>query len=279
MRHPRWPIDLLGLALLSAAGPGLGAAAAAPSPATLTLPGQIVPFQSALLTAKVAGYLRTITVDKGDQVKAGALIAELEVPELLADQAQYQAQARVANDAYQRLQQAAKSAPDLVTVDSVDAARGRMEVAQAQLDRVRILLKYARITAPFAGTITARYADPGAYVAVVTGGTAQSAALVNLMDFNRVRVQIAVPEADASRVRRGTPAVITVRGLSATPISAAVSRISYALDTSSRTMLAEIDLPNPGARLRPGMYVSVQLTASDSPDAEPAPLRHGARER
>src|SRR5690348_7569294 len=139
------------------------AATAQSASGTVTLPAQIKAYQEATLTAKVAGYLRAIPVDKGDRVKAGELIADIEVPELVADRAQYQAQVEVARLDFDRMQQAIKSAPDLVTPQNLDAARGKLQVAQAQLDRINTLLHYARITAPFSGTITARYVDPGAF--------------------------------------------------------------------------------------------------------------------
>ncbi|MFI4914584.1 MAG: efflux RND transporter periplasmic adaptor subunit, partial [Steroidobacterales bacterium] len=228
--------------------------------ATIVLPGQVVAYQSALITAKVAGFLKRIPVDKGDRVKAGALIAEIEVPELLADRLQYKAEVDVASRDYERIRQAAQGAPDLVTPESLDSARGRLEVAQAQLARVETLLNYARITAPFSGTITARYLDPGAFVPVPTTSSQQSGAIVNLMDFSEVRIQIPIPESDASRVRPGCQAVITAPGLPGRRFAGSVTRISYALEPTARTMLAEIDMKNPDDLLQPGMYLSVQLT-------------------
>ena len=243
------------------AAPAAPPAVAPRSPdAAITLPGQVVAYQAALLTAKVAGFLKSIAVDKGDQVRAGALIAELEVPELLADRVRYRAEVDVAQRDYERMQQAARSAPDLVTPETLDAARGRLEVAQAQLARIQTLLAYARITAPFSGTITARYVDPGAFIPVASASSQQSAAIVSLMDFSRVRIQVPVPENDAHRIRPGNKAMITTPALPGRGFTAAVTRISYALDPVSHTMLAEIVMDNPGQSLQPGMYISVQLT-------------------
>src|SRR5438876_12173701 len=80
----------------------------------VTLPGEIKPYQQATLYAKVAGYLKTITVDKGDQVKEGCLIADIEVPEMLADLARYRAEVEVAEIDYKRTSEAQRKAPDLV---------------------------------------------------------------------------------------------------------------------------------------------------------------------
>jgi RND family efflux transporter MFP subunit len=233
-----------------------GAGAAAP----LVLPAEVVAYQSALLTAKVAGYLKNIPVDKGDKVKAGDLIADIEVRELLADRVQYRAQVDVAHREFERMQQAAKTAPDLVTPDALDNARGRLEVAQAQLDRINALLGYARITAPFSGTVTARYVDPGAFIPVPSQSSQQSAAIVTLMDFSRVRIQMGVPESDAYRIRPGCPVAFSAVGLSGKHFTASITRVSYALERNVRTMLAEIDMENPGGALQPGMYLSVEVT-------------------
>jgi membrane fusion protein (multidrug efflux system) len=225
----------------------------------VTLPAQIKAYQEAILTAKVAGYLKSLPVDKGDRVKAGQLIADIEVPELLADRAQYKAQADVARADFDRTQQANKSAPDLVTPQVLDQARGKWQVAEAQLSRVDTLLRYARITAPFSGTITARYVDPGAFIPVPSANDQKSAAIVALMDFSKVRVEIPVPEDVAAKIIKGTPASFTVRSVPGKTFRATVTRVSFALDQGSKTMLAEIEMPNPDEVLRPGMYATVQL--------------------
>ncbi len=260
---------LAGLARAQAGEP------AGPRTEALVLPAHVVAYQAAVITAKVAGFVKAIPVDKGDRVKAGQLIAELEVPELAADRVKYRAQLDVAARNYARIQQAAKAAPDLVTPEQVDRYRGRVEVAQAELDRVEALLRYARVTAPFSGTITARYVDPGAFVAVPTAGDPKGAAIVTLMSLSRVRVQIPVPERTAPSVRPGCPAVVSSVDLPGVRIPVKITRVSYALSRESQTMLAEIDMANPGHRLLPGMYVSVQLSAT-SPGAIAAATRKAA---
>jgi len=260
---------------LTQAAPGSASAAQtatpgnAPAAAPLVLPGEVLAYQSAVLTAKVAGYLKNIPVDKGDKVKAGDLIADIEVPELLADRVQYRAQVDVARREFDRMQQAIKTAPDLVTPDALDNARGRLEVAQAQLDRINALLGYARITAPFSGTITARYVDPGAFIPVPsqssqTGG----AGIVTLMDFSRVRIQMGVPEGDAYKIRPSCPVAFSAAAVPGKRFTASITRVSYALDRSVRTMLAEVDMENPGSVLQPGMYLSVEITPCTQPASE-----------
>ncbi|HLK71013.1 MAG TPA: efflux RND transporter periplasmic adaptor subunit [Steroidobacteraceae bacterium] len=258
---------LLGCSLLALLVPGLPAAAAeAASAEHLVLPAEVVAYQSVLLTAKVAGYLKHITVDKGDRVKEGQLIAELEVPELLADQIRDRAQFDVAQRVYERMQNAARTAPDLVTPDSLDNAHGQLEVAQAELTRVQALLAYARVTAPFSGVVTARYVDAGAFIPVPSQSAQSSAAIISLMDFSHVRIQMWVPETEAPRVRPGTQATFTAAALPGRKFNTTVTRVSYALESSARTMLAEIDMANPREVLQPGMYLSVTLTPTPAID-------------
>jgi len=236
---------------------------------SVTLPTfRILAYQEATLYAKVSGYLKTLAVDKGDAVKQGQLLAEIEVPEMLADEAQYKAETEVARINYERMTQARQKAPDLVVPQAVDDLRGQWEVARAKLQRTETLLQYARITAPFAGVITARFVDPGAFIPAATAGTsAQSAALVTLMDFSRLRVQVFVPEAEVPFITNGVPVRVTVEEFPGRPFSGSVTRFAYALDEATKTMLTEIELPNPTGDLRPGMYASVQLEVEHKSEA------------
>jgi membrane fusion protein (multidrug efflux system) len=265
---------VLSLALLASASAGAQTATAPPAatpvevthPAPgsvnrwITLPGSIKPLQEATLYAKVPGYLKSINVDKGDSVKAGATLAVLETPELSADLSGYRAQVEAARLEYDRMQQATKQAPDLVMPVELDRAKGKFEVARAGLERTQSLLGFNRITAPFAGVITRRFVDPGAFIPAATAGIgAQTAAVVTLMNFDTVRVQFAVPENEASLVHKGQAVRLTVEGLPNRSFEGKLTRFAYALDENTRTMLAELELPNPKRELRPGMYASVQL--------------------
>lgn len=224
------------------------------------LPATVRASEEVTLYAQVAGSLKSIKVDKGDAVQAGALLAEIQAPELTADLARYQAETDVAKREYERLDLAQRSAPDLVMPIEAERARGKYEVAKANLERVQTLLAFTRIAAPFSGTVTARYVDLGAFIPAATSGSvAQNAAIVTLMNFNTVRVQVAVPEAEASLVQKGQPVRVSVDGLAGAKFEGKVTRYAYALDTRSQAMLAEIDIQNPQLQLRPGMYASVQV--------------------
>ena len=268
----------------------------------VTLPGSVRALQQATLYAKTAGYLHHIGVDKGDAVKAGELLAEIEVPELMTERIRYQAElnrtkaeiAKAQADAdiaaleFDRLSKAQKQSSDLVVAQSVDNARARLEaanagrgvavannaVAKANLERIETLLGYTKITAPFAGRITARFVDPGAFIPAATSGTAaQNAAIVTLMDFDTVRVQVAMTELEAPLVVKGQPVKVSVEGLPGRPpFEGNVTRLSYALDDATKTMLIEAELPNPKLELRPGMYATVKVGVENHTNALTVPV-------
>ena len=222
---------------------------------SIVLPAQVIPFQQATLYAKVSGYLKTISVDKGDKVTAGAVLARIEIPELGAARARQEAELRAASADYERLQKALARTPDLVVPDTVDQARGRFEVARASLSESETLLGYATITAPFAGVITQRYVDPGA---LIQANNAASA-IVSLMDFSTIRLQVAVPEVEAAKVAVGQSVRVTTDNLPGRQFDGKVTRFTYALDPQNRTMLAEAILSNTDLALRPGMLVNARL--------------------
>src|SRR5439155_12236777 len=234
----------------------------------VTLPGEVKAYQQATLYAKVAGYLKTISVDKGDRVKEGDLIADIEVPEMLADLTRYKAEVTVAELDYKRLNESQKKLPDLVVPQTVDNAKGKLDVAKASLERTETLLGFAKITAPFSGVITKRMVDPGAFIPAATSGSAaQNAAIATLSDFNRVRVQVAVPELETSLIATGQQVKVTVDGVPGRNFAGKITRFSYTLDEATKTMLAEIELPNPKLELRPGMYAIVRIGLERKEDA------------
>ncbi len=233
----------------------------------INLPATIAPYQEALLYAKVAGYLKSISVDKGDAVKQGDLLAELEVPELIADLARFKADLELADLENKRVLDAQKKAPDLIVAQNIDTARGKFEVAKANLQRAETLLSFAKITAPFAGTITWRGVDPGAFIPA-----AQGSGVVKVTDFSKVRVQVAVPEPETPLIKNGLPTKLKVAELPGREFSGAVTRFSYALDPNTRTMLAEIELPNNKAELRPGMFCTVSIGVEKKADAFLIPI-------
>jgi membrane fusion protein, multidrug efflux system len=226
----------------------------------ITLPGDVMAYQEATLYAKVAGYLKSINVDKGDTVTEGELLAEIEAPEMLADLVKARAEAEAAQLESKRVTQAQKKASDLVMPQTVDAAIAKSDVAVAGVQRIETLLSYAKITAPFSGIITKRWADPGALIPAATSSSApKSASVVTLMDFSRVRIDVAIPDTEAPLVRKDLPVKVTVDELPNRTFKGAITRFAYALDESTKTMATEIEIPNYDLALRPGMWAAVEI--------------------
>lgn len=253
-------IALLLTALLASAADPAPVTTARPTRGDITrhvaLPGSLRANQQVTLQARVAGFVRTVLVDRGDKVSAGQVLAEIEVPELLAEKAKRVAELRVAGIEVRRLEVGRKKSPDLVTQQSLDAASGRLEVARAELEKVETLLAFATVRAPFAGTVTARMVDPGAFVAA--GGAGGSSAVLTLADTSVLRAVVPVPEAEALRVRNGQPVRVAVEGTTHV-FTGKVSRHGGALDEATRSLVVEADLPNADDALRPGMFATVQI--------------------
>ncbi len=238
---------------------------------SITLPGDLVGLYQSTLYAKVTGYLKSISVDKGDWVKQGQVLAEIEVPELQQRLARARADLEVQRLTYQRLEQVWKSDPRLVARQDVDIAQGKYFEAKAQVDELEAMVSYTRIVAPFDGVITGRFADPGALIkaggeqttsspeqgsAHPSGGTSP---VLSLALINTMRTYVYVPEDGVASIRRGMPAKLTLQDLPGRSFEGSVTRYSNSLDLGTRTMLTEIDLKNPRHELYPGMYANVTL--------------------
>jgi RND family efflux transporter MFP subunit len=141
----------------------------------------------------------------------------------------------------------------------VTVAEAHLRVAQENRDLVKALLQYTRLTAPFDGVVTRRSVDTGHFVQPATGTKAEPLYVVERRDF--VRIFVEVPEADAGWINKGDKARVRVQALRGQEFPSEVARTSYSLDRTARTLVAEIDLPNPTDQLRPGMYVSATITA------------------
>ena len=226
---------------------------------SVQLLGEVRPNQQVALYAKVGGYVKALRADIGDRVAAGQVLAELEVPELIADEARTRAELALAELEHRRLQEAAKQAPDLVPRQQVDAAAAKLAVAKAAQERNATLLGFAMIRAPFAGVISRRSVDVGAFVPAATGGGAGPAALFVLTDFATVRVQAALPESEAGLAAPGQPVSVLAEAAGAKPYASQLTRLSGVLENPSKTMLIESVLPNPDSALKPGMYANVRL--------------------
>jgi RND family efflux transporter MFP subunit len=229
-------------------------------------------FQEVDLHAKVSGYLQRIDVDIGDRVKAGDLIGVLEVPELDDDLARAQAASQRAEANYKeahldytRLVKVNQTRPNLVAQQDIDSAEAKDNAAAADLAAARAdvkkfstLASYTRITAPFDGVITKRYADSGSLIQAGTSSETQTEPLVRLSENSRLRLDFPVSASYAENIVVGDPVEILLDG-HARPIAGIISRFSRRIAMETRTMTTEVEVANPSLKLIPGMYATVTV--------------------
>jgi RND family efflux transporter MFP subunit len=253
----------------------------------INLPGEVRPLYEVTLFAKINGYLDKLTVDKGDSVKAGDLIADIDVPELRANLVKYRAELELAQAEYKELSETATNNAAYVPASDTNASKSRMAiasgklaVAKSNLQYTETMLKYTRLTAPFDGIITHRYVDPGAYIPLPDAtSTPETAAIVNLTDFKTLRMQVAVPEAEAPHIKLGLPIRWTTDDYPGQHFDGTVTRAYWALDKATKTMLTETQMANPSMKLQPGMLVNARIGVEKKNDALLLPVAALVKEK
>lgn len=235
--------------------------------ATLRIPSTVSPLHQTTLYAKVSGYLKSIHFDKGDRVRQGQVLAVLDAPEIEQQYEQALSDYTIKKVTYERLAKVLKEAPDVIAKQDVDVAQATADAAKHLLEQKQTWLDYTKVRAPYDGILTARFADPGAMIQVATASATQAVPLFTIMDISTLRFYINVPQEDASFVQRGTPATIVIKAPVEKRIEAVVTRSTMSLDPATRTMLAEVDVRNPGYALAPGMYAEVILSLRRHKDA------------
>jgi len=254
-----------------------------PLDVALSLPGELTAYQTVALYSRVTAFVKTIGVDRGSRVAVGQQLAVLEAPELVAQKAEAQsrlqsAEAQLAavrskGDAtastYEGLK-AASATPgavaghDVVLAQkAVEADQGHIAAAQQNVEAARQALKsvsdmegYLRLTAPFSGVVTERNVHPGALVGP-TGGPGAATPIVRIVDSNRLRLVIPVPEAYTSGVENQAAVTFAVAAYPGQTFTGTVSRISRSVDVATRTMAVELDVNNADGRLAPGTFCQV----------------------
>ena len=249
-----------------AKGPRVRVARAQMSPPVrkLELQGEARPFAQATLYAKVSGYLKEMRVDKGDVVKPNQIVAVIQAPEI-----DRQYEAAVADASYKKAnaRRAAELAkPGVVSVAEAETQVGVAQVADAQVATLAQQKSYEVLKAPFAGTVTARYADPGALVQAALGAQTGALPLVTISTPERLRVYVYVPQRDAAFVKVGDKALITTPDHAELRVEGNVTRLSSELDSRTRMMLVEVDVDNRDGKIVPGSFVTVMLTYATPPE-------------
>jgi RND family efflux transporter MFP subunit len=229
----------------------------APRSRTIEIPATMHGYVETPVYAKIAGYLKSIRVDKGDRVAAGQVIAILDTPELDHQVANARASYGIALLTYQRDE--ALRRDDAVAQQVADEARASMAEAKATLDQLAAMQAYKVIRAPFTGVITARYVDQGALVPQVTTPSAASTPIVAMATMSPLRIYASAPQSVAPFIRNGDAATITVTEYPERTFKGVVARHPEALTSDTRTMLVEVDLSNEDRTLYPGMYATLVL--------------------
>jgi RND family efflux transporter MFP subunit len=226
-------------------------------------------FESADLYPKVSGYLSEVRVDIGDHVRQGQVLAIISLPETEKELAEAEAtvNARRADLALQKI--TAQRQEGLLKIQGTsqqtyDEAKSKESVAAAEAalaaataDKIRTMLEYRRILAPFDGVVAQRQVNRGDFVQSASSG--RTTPLFTVQRVDTIRVFCNVPESDVARLRVGLNARLKAYGMEASPISGIVARFAGRLDPETRNMRTEIDVPNPDGVLYPGMYAQVSL--------------------
>lgn len=225
----------------------------------LTVPANISPWYQATLYGKVPGYVKWMGFDKGDQVKEGELLAEIEAPEIKDQYEQARADYEIKHVTYKRLAAVYREKPDVIAKQDVDVAEAAAKASKQAMESRRTLMEYTKIYAPFSGVITARFADPGALIQAATGSATQATPMYTIMNLDTARIYVSVPQEDARLAKPGVPVILTSPDMEQKEWRASITRTTRALDPTSHMLLAEIDLPNKDGELQPGMYLTATL--------------------
>jgi len=281
---------------------------------TLTVSSELVPFQEIDVFAKESGYIKDLPVDYGTHLQKGQLIATLEIPELQSqlreDEAaiknateqithaqnelsRVEAQHKVMQLQFDRLNGVAKSKPGMVAQQEVDDSEGKALASAAQVEASRSnlqsaqsalasaqakrqkdqdLFDYTRITAPFAGVITQRFANLGALVQAGTSSSTQAMPIVRLSQDDLFRLVIPVPETYVKYIHIGDPVNVKVSSLDRS-FPGKIARFAVDVREDTRTMHTEVDVPNPQHVLLPGLYADATIQLEHKPNALAVPLQ------
>jgi RND family efflux transporter MFP subunit len=232
--------------------------------AALTLPAEVKAFVEAPIYARASGFLKKWYADIGAQVKAGELLADIDTPELVQQLSGARAELAQADAAAALARITAERWAALLKTSSVSAQEdaekqgdlklklAAVDTAAANVHRLEDLQSFTHVTAPFAGTLTARVIDVGD---LITSGKE----LFRLSDVSKLRVFVRVPQTATLGIAVGVPAYLTVPEMPARKFPAKVVRTAGAIDTGSRTLLTELEVENPGHEILSGSYAEVNF--------------------
>lgn len=253
----------------------------------INIPAEFRPYEEVELHAKVSGYVSQMKVDFGDKVKAGQLLAALEVPELLDQLTNAQAMVKKAeadctnaSQIYDRMFGVHQQNSNLVAQQEVDTAQAKylsavaaLAAAKSDVEKYQTMADYTKITAPFDGVVTRRYADPGALIQAGTTSDTQSLPLVRISDNYLQRLDFFVSVQYVKDIHVGDLVEVKVDSLQGRKFTGKVTRFSDKVDLDTRTMPTEIEVTNADLEIVPGMYASVVLKVQRRPGVLAVPAQ------
>jgi RND family efflux transporter MFP subunit len=256
---------------------------AQPLEKTMTIPGDLTPYQGVDIHAKVSGFVESVLVDRGSWVKHGQMLGRLSAPELRAQRAEAEAKVQAvraqeaeaqakmiaAQSTYERLKTASVT-PGVVAGNDLEIAERTFEASRAQVEALKSsgaaaeaalkavaeLEAYLEITAPFDGVITERNVHPGSLVSQSSGR------MLRIEQTSRLRLTVPVPEAYVGAIMKGTRVNFRVSAFPDQTFQGVIARPAHSLDMKTRSMQVELDVLNPRLTLAPGMFAEVQWPIS-----------------
>ncbi|WP_201978326.1 efflux RND transporter periplasmic adaptor subunit [Hymenobacter rubidus] len=229
-------------------------AKAAPDTTTVTLPADTKSLRETFVFAQANGFVKSWSADIGQKVHAGQALAEVTTPELDQQVAQARANLGLAKTSYNRL--AGVALPGAISKQELDAAKAQYAAQQAGVQQLLAQQAFRRITAPFSGIVTQRNVEVGS---LVNSNNAPGSQLFKIEQTDKLRAYVQVPQNFAPAIKNGMQADYLVPEYAGKPFAAKVVRDAGALDPSTRTLLTEVQVPNPRGELRPGSYAQVRF--------------------
>ncbi len=238
-------------------------------PYTLQYEGDVLPIVQANIFSKVAGTLESVLTDMGKVVRTGELIAVIDTTEAYQNELQAAATYRNAKATESRTRDLVSK--KLAAQQDEDNALGSLRSAEANYEATKIRLDYAKIRAPFHGYVTKRFLDPGTAVSATPTLTSGASTIFNIMDIDTVKIDINVLDRDIPQIHPGLRATIRLDALPGREYYGFVSRSAQAINTTTRTMPVEIQIPNRDESLKPGAFARVTLALGEHPNAITVP--------
>jgi membrane fusion protein, multidrug efflux system len=244
-----------------------------PGSEELVLPGNLLAFEESPIFARTNGYLLKWYTDIGTHVKKGELLAKIDTPEVDQELSQAKATREQQKAALDLAKISADRWANLRKTDSVSQqeadqqssgyqqAIANLSAADANVRRLEELESFKNVYAPFDGVITRRLVDPGA---LINAGSASGQQMFNIARVDPLRVYVSVPQSYSPMMKPGVKAVVTLQELPGQKFSGTVVRTAEAIDTGTRTLNTEVDVPNKDGKLLPGSFGQVHFATGNS---------------